>query len=218
MALPKSLIFNLRYFPIKQAIRLPVIISHRVVLAKLKGRVILYDDVTVASIRIGFGDVEHFDRVRSRTIWHVVGTVTFNGKAKLGHGCKIIVRKDAELIFGNRFNLSAESSIICHKLISFGDYNIVSWGVVFLDSDQHNIFDLDGNVLNPPKSIILDKSVWIGCRATILKGSHIPADSIVAAGSIVRDKFLEPNCVYGGNPVRQLKKGVTWDSSARDYL
>ena len=83
-------------------------------------------DTSVATIRIGFGDVEHFDQARSRTIWNVAGTVRFNGRAKLGHGCKIIVKKNAELTFGNRFNLSAESSIICHKSISFGDYNLVS--------------------------------------------------------------------------------------------
>jgi acetyltransferase-like isoleucine patch superfamily enzyme len=218
MAIPKSFIFNLRYFQLKQALRFPVIVCHRVRLSKLKGQVLIPRDTSVATIRIGFGDVEHFDQARSRTIWNVAGTVKFNGRAKLGHGCKIIVKKDAELKFGNRFNLSAESSIICHKSISFGDYNLVSWGVVFLDTDQHDIFDVDGHILNPPKPIILNDSVWIACRSTILKGSVIAADSIVAAGSVVSGKLIEPNCVYGGNPVSCLKKGIHWDSSVRDYI
>lgn len=98
-------------------------------LSKLKGQVLILRDTSVVAIRIRFGDVEHFDKVRSRTIWNVAGTVKLNGRAKKGHGCKIIVKKDAEITFGNRFNHSAKSSIICRKLISFGDYNLVFWGV-----------------------------------------------------------------------------------------
>jgi acetyltransferase-like isoleucine patch superfamily enzyme len=218
MAIPKSIIFNLCYFNLNQALRFPVIVSHRVCLSKLKGQVLVPFNTPTATIRIGFGDVEQFDQARSRTIWSVAGTVKFNGRAKLGHGCKVIVKKNAELIFGHRFNLSAESSIICHRLISFGDYNLVSWGVVFLDTDQHDIFDLDGNILNPAKPIIIKDSVWIACRSTILKGSTIAGDSIVAAGSVVCGNLLKPNCIYGGNPAVCLKKDIRWDSAVRDYI
>ena len=41
LGLPKTICFNFKYFPFKQAVRLPILVSHRVVLKSLKGKIIL---------------------------------------------------------------------------------------------------------------------------------------------------------------------------------
>jgi hypothetical protein len=38
LGLPKTLIFNFHYFPFKIAIRLPVLLTHKVRLKKIKGK------------------------------------------------------------------------------------------------------------------------------------------------------------------------------------
>ena len=102
---PKTLRFNLHYFPLKTALKLPVIVSHRTFLRELHGKVTLSETVDTAMVKIGFGDVGHYDRKRSRTIWQVSGEVNFRGKASIGHGSKISVRGKLEL--GERFNITA---------------------------------------------------------------------------------------------------------------
>ena len=50
--LPKTILFNFTYFPLKVAIKFPVFVSHRVFLLNLKGKVKL-GVVRTGVIRIG---------------------------------------------------------------------------------------------------------------------------------------------------------------------
>ena len=61
----------------------------------------------------------------------------------------------------------------------------------------------------PSAPINIEDDVWIGARCQILKGVHIGARSIIAAGSIVT-KDIPSDVVAGGNPcrvIRSLAKG-----------
>jgi carbonic anhydrase/acetyltransferase-like protein (isoleucine patch superfamily) len=51
--------------------------------------------------------------------------------------------------------------------------------------------------------VVIGNNVFIGSRATILKGCHIGDNVIVGAGSVVT-KDLASNAVYVGNPARRL--------------
>ena len=53
--------------------------------------------------------------------------------------------------------------------------------------------------------VIIEDNVWIGSNSVILDGSHICSGTVIAAGSLVRGK-CERNRVFGGNPLREIKK------------
>lgn len=55
------------------------------------------------------------------------------------------------------------------------------------------------------KSIYIRQGAWIGSRAIIIGGVEIGENSVVAAGSVVT-KSVPPNCIYGGNPAKFIKK------------
>jgi len=80
-----------------------------------------------------------------------------------------------------------------------------------MDSDFHKIKDFEGRIVNENRSVRIGNSVWIGCRCLILKGSTIPDNTIVAAGSTIMKQFSGSNQVIGGNPVRTLKRDVLWE-------
>ncbi|MCW3107254.1 MAG: hypothetical protein JWQ09_1760, partial [Segetibacter sp.] len=79
-----TLRFNYHYFPLKVAIRVPVLISSNVVLSNLKGKVLLEEPSYYGKIKIGYGDVGIFDKKLSRSIWQVSGIVKFKGSAIIG--------------------------------------------------------------------------------------------------------------------------------------
>ncbi len=56
--------------------------------------------------------------------------------------------------------------------------------------------------------------VWIGCRATVLKGVTIGDGAVVAAGSVVT-RDVPPAALVGGNPARVLRERVTWEEYQR---
>jgi acetyltransferase-like isoleucine patch superfamily enzyme len=53
-------------------------------------------------------------------------------------------------------------------------------------------------------SIIIENDVWIGARCQILKGVHIGARSIIAAGSVVT-KDVPSDVVAGGIPCKVIR-------------
>lgn len=209
LSIPKTLRFNLHYFPLKTAIKFPVFVSHRTFLREMHGHVALPSSTHTAMVKIGFGDVGHYDRKRSRTIWQVSGTVTFNGNAGIGHGSKISVR--GNLILGAGFNMTAESTIVCAKEITFGEDCLLGWDTLLMDTDEHSLLDMNGNRTNPDKAIIVGNHVWIGCKCTLLKGTAVPDNTTVAACTLLTSSFTGTHQVIGGNPPAVLKSDVNWE-------
>lgn len=209
LSLPKTLRFNFHYFPLKTALKLPVFVSHRTFLRELHGKIMLPKKVNTAMIKIGFGDVGHYDRKRSRSIWQVSGTVAFGGKASIGHGSKLSVR--GNLTLGADFNMTAESTIVCAHQISFGNDCLLSWNILIMDTDEHPIINQNGIRTNPDKPILVGNHVWIGCKCTLLKGTEIPNNTVVAAGTLLTSAFSGENQVIGGNPPAILKSNVRWE-------
>lgn len=208
LSIPKTLRFNLHYFPIKTALKLPIFVSHHTYLRELHGKVIIPTAIQTAMVKIGFGDVGHYDRKRSRTIWQVSGTVTFGGKASIGHGSKISVR--GNLTFGADFNMTAESTIVCAKKITFGNDCLLSWDILVMDTDEHPLYDNDGNRTNPDRPIVVGNHVWVGCKCALLKGTQVPDNNVVAAGTMLKSTFTGEHQIIGGNPPAVLRNDVHW--------
>ncbi|CAN4273158.1 WbbJ Acetyltransferase (isoleucine patch superfamily) [Methylophilaceae bacterium] len=207
LSLPKTIWFNFKYLPFKDALKLPIFVSRHVWLMDMKGQVRL-GVIRTGIVKIGFGEVAIFDWQRARSIWQVSGTVEFKGSAKIGHGSKLSVLGD--LTLGNNFAISAESSIVSHKKITVGDDVLISWDVLIMDTDLHEIHAEDGSYINPPQAISIGDKVWIGCRSLVLKGVSISDGMVIAASTTVTKSVESKNAIIGGNPVRVLKENISW--------
>ena len=161
-------------------------------------------------IRLGYKNIGVFDEHNSHLIWEVKGLIKFKGQAIIGHGSKISVGNNGVLIFGDNFEITAESTIIANKNVSFGNGCIVSWEVLIMDDDFHKVYDKEDVVINLSKPIQIKNNVWIGTRCTILKGTVIPNGCIVASSSIINKEFMEDNTLIAGNPAIVKKRGVKW--------
>jgi len=181
-AIPKTLLFNLRYFGLRRGIQMPAIVSHRVILRNLRGSVEIPDELPFASIRLGFGDMGIFDAGRNRSIWDNRGTIRFQGSAVLSHGCRLSVT--GELTFGAGFEATAES-ICCARRITFGRSCLMSWHVLMMDADFHAIEAAGGGVKPIAKEVEIGDHVWICARSTVLKGAVVASGSVIGAASVV---------------------------------
>lgn len=207
LGVPKTLYFNFKYFKVKDAVKLPVIISHKVKFENLGGEIEL-KEIKPAIVRIGFGNVSNYDFKYSRTVLDIHGKIIFTGKAKIGHGSKLSVHGTLEI--GDKFQISAESSIICRKHIKFGDRNLLSWENIIMDSDYHDIYDFNHKKINENAEIEIGDNVWIGCRNMILKGTKIGNNIIIGSNSTITGKFTRENSIVAGNPAKIIKENVYW--------
>lgn len=96
--------------------------------------------------------------------------------------------------------------------VKLGKDCMLSYDIIIRTNDGHTIYDKNTReILNPLKDVVIGDHVWIGARAMILKGSHIPSNSMVGACSLVNKEFSEENTVIGGIPAKVIKKDVNWD-------
>lgn len=211
-AIPKTLYFNFKYLPFKSAMRLPILVSHRVWLMDTQGEVYIKEDtLSPFMIKLGFNEVGIFDQMRERTVWNVKGRVNFNGTALIGHGSKISVDPKGTLNLGKELIITAESSIICRKEITLKDGVMVSWETQIMDSDLHSIVDGEGETINVDEAVEIGEKSWLGCRCLILKGVKLKAGTIVAAGTTVSkavNGIDKEKCLVGGTPIKILKENV----------
>lgn len=70
-------------------------------------------------------------------------------------------------------------------------------------ADRNKLIMKQGHVVG---DIEIGSDVWIGARATILRGSVIPTGCVIGACSLVtRHDELKEYGVYAGNPLRLIK-------------
>lgn len=89
LAIPKSLYFNLYYFPLKLAVKLPVIVAADTKLANMGSRKAVR--LANPSRRVFFGFGESY-ALGGKTYWSISkdAQVIFDGSATLGKGTQII--------------------------------------------------------------------------------------------------------------------------------
>lgn len=207
----KTIYFNLKYLPFKQAIQFPILVSNKLYLRVIAGKIQIDAPLRTGMIQIGFGDVGLFDNKKSRSIWDVSGNIIFRGNCQIGHGSKISVGEKGNLVIGKDFLVTAESTIVAFDHVEFGNNCLLSWDILIMDTDFHPIKDENGFVINGNKPIFIGNKVWIGCRTMVLKGSVIPDNTVIGANSMVTHQLEKSNSIYVGNPCKLIKEKISWE-------
>lgn len=112
------------------------------------------------------------------------GSLTIGDNSHIAPFGYLLIDKN-KIEIGDNVAIGPFCSMICHS----NDTNGAS------DLFVNNY--LDGN-------IIIGNNVFIGAQCTILPGTVIEDDVVIAANSVVKGK-VESSSVYGGTPVKKIK-------------
>lgn len=209
-SIPYTIYFNFRYLSISEAIKLPIWLATNVRVKRLhRGCIHLNNErIRLGLIRIGFHEADAVDVYGAHTIIDInkEGVIKFSNDAHIGQGAIILVKKHGSLSVGKNFAISGTSTIICNKEIAIGDDVQLSWNSLITDSDAHIIYSVDNKICNHDEKIAIGNHVWVAANTTILKGSSIGNNNVVASNSLVNRKFNESSCIIGGCPAKILKK------------
>lgn len=163
-------------------------------------------------------------KVRNR---HVITTgLVFLGRrvevwARPGYGQLILGRwvhvgdenrlrcHEGVLTIGDKCVFGRDNTINCYLDIEIGPGTIVADWVYMCDFD-HVTDDItipikDQGIVKSPVRIGAD--VWIGTKATVLRGTNVGHGSVIAAHAVVRED-APPYSILGGVPARVLKDRV----------
>lgn len=117
----------------------------------------------------------------------------------------ISINENATLEIGSGF-CNHGARIHCFNHITIGDGVYIGDDVAIRDDDGHEII---GSERPRSMPIVIKDHVWIGAKATILKGVTIGEGAVVAAGSVV-SKDIPPRCMVAGVPAKIIKENIAW--------
>lgn len=213
LAIPKTIYFNLRYLPLRQAIHLPVWLATNVRVRNMyRGGMILDAPARMAMIRIGFHQVDAICIYSLKTILNIPkpGKLVFQGEAHIGHGA-IISCVGGVMTVGNNFAVSGSTSFVCYKKITIGRDVQFAWDSLVMDSDAHKIYGQDGVRVNEDKPIVIGDKVWLACQNTILKGTVVGNNCVVGACSMLNKEYDGDGVIIAGSPARVVKHISGWE-------
>jgi acetyltransferase-like isoleucine patch superfamily enzyme len=123
-------------------------------------------------------------------------------------GVRLEVGSGGRLSIGTGTVINRNAEIIAWKEVSIGQFCLISWDVLIMDTDQH---PLPGQGFDNRPVHIGDR-VWIGVRSMVMKGVTIGDGAMVCAGSLVATN-VAPYTMVGGVPARLIRR-LTPDEGA----
>jgi acetyltransferase-like isoleucine patch superfamily enzyme len=132
-------------------------------------------------------------------------TVRMGAGVLLAHDVRLHLRdRGATIEIGDGTFVNHRTELVAHASVRLGRDCLLAWDVLLLDSDSHSV---DGGPRSAP--VTIGDRVWVGCRATVLKGVTIGDGAVVAACSVVTSD-VPAGALVAGNPARVVREGVTW--------
>ncbi len=167
----------------------------------------------VQSLCVFYGrgvSIERLPYIWGRGEMHIGNRVRISGKISIlfsgGRTPLPVLRLGDDVFIGH------QSAFMLAKGIAVGDHTLIGGGTRIQDNDGHPL-DPEARLRRErvPESgiapVVIGRNVWIGARATILKGVTIGDNAVVATGSVVT-RDVAANAVVAGVPAQEIKSVV----------
>ncbi|HLH92628.1 MAG TPA: acyltransferase [Xanthobacteraceae bacterium] len=129
---------------------------------------------------------------------------TLHGRVRL-HA----LAETAGIFIADGVGLNGTSITARSRTIRIGENTMLAPNVVVVDSDFHSPWPPEARKTSPgpehDADVTIGRNVWIGMRATVLKGANIGDGAIVAAGSVVTSD-IPANTLAAGVPARVVRR------------
>lgn len=210
---------NLKLFPLKMALKLPIFIGKHTYVRLPKGSVQIDGAISSGMIRVGLTgspDLLKYESNKNVFIVKNGGKVIFKGQAHFAAHVSILA-SGATLEFGNYFRCNVGCRFSAVSGITFGNDCLLGGSCVVRDSDGHHLYDCDAsNQIVAERAnkapVTIGDHVWIGNNVSILKGVSIESNNMISYGSLVTKPIPGSYQIIGGVPAKVIKTNTIWKS------
>lgn len=215
----QTILTNLRLFPLKIAVKLPILIGKHSYIRLPKGSIQIDGEIRSGMIQFGFGgspDLLKYESNKNVFIVQNGGKVVFKGRAHFSAHANILAL-GATLEFGENFRSNVGCRFSAAAGITFGNNCLLGGSCVVRDSDGHHLYDCDENnqiiAERANKApIVIGDHVWMGNNVSVLKGVCIESNNMISYGSLITKSIPGSYQILGGVPAKVIKKNTIWKS------
>lgn len=209
----KTILFNYKVLPLKQAIKLPVYLYGKVDFYFLKGNVEFRNcQLTRGMVTLGKNKEYLGTPKSSLIIMDPNSKLIFNGSCEISSNFLIRIGAKANLNLGKGVFFGSGVKVICINNVKIGKASRIAFESQLIDSDFHYVYNLEKQVVKSrERDIMIGEYNWIGNRTTVSKGTVTQDFTIVAASSMLNKDYTrieEPYPVLAGLPAKIVSKNV----------
>lgn len=122
--------------------------------------------------------------------------VTLGKKIRIHSGCKIKVRRGADLVIENNVKINYYCIIACQEKIKIGEGTEFGPSVYLYDHDyKKGLSSNSDEECFKRAPIEIGRNCWIGANTVILRGTKLGDNCVVAAGSVIKGEFPENSVI-----------------------
>lgn len=212
---PKTIYFNFKVLPFKQALKLPYSVScHlRIKGVNRKNFVSNFKSVSFGMCRIGISGSETGLLIKNKSLLYIHngGNVVVNGPISLSRGI-YIESNGGTVVFGSDVKMNTGCYIEAEKYnISIGSSCSFGWNCSIKNCDGHFIL-IDGMKCDNGGDIYIGNHCWVCSEATILKNGYLGNNCVLGYRSVLTKKVsAENNALYIGQPAKIVKRNINWE-------
>lgn len=206
----KTLYFNFRVFNFKTAIQLPVWLYGHIQLEGIHRGCVVLQQYKTGGVRIGGWHTQIYGHSnRCISFLRIRGKLVLGKNVILQQGIIISVNDNATLSIGNNVHFNERCTIHSKLKITINDNCRFGWNVQILDSDFHYMVN-KGKLTYRNAPVVIGNNVWVTNSVSVMKGTYLPAYTVVASNSLVNKNFKEmgEHCMIGGVPAKYITNGV----------
>ncbi|WP_052466960.1 acyltransferase [Psychroserpens damuponensis] len=218
----KTLYFNFKMLPFKQAKILPFYFYGKVKFSSLRGTVEIKAPIKRAMI--GFG--QKFEQMSvSKGIGELFldGTLVFKGHAHFGKDVFLYVKKEAYCEFGFMGCLGSDVKLLCTNRIIIGNWTGIGYESQVIDTNSHTMINSKTGERHPISAPIeLGDYNAVSNRVSIMSNTKTPDNCVIASNSLCNKDYtkLGSKILIGGLPAKLIKRDFVrdWESEKEDLL
>lgn len=208
----KTIIFNFKMLPFRQALYLPIMLYGRIDINGCNGKIILNAEKVHHGMAFIGCTVFHFGKwgeCSNLTMLTICGTLHLGEKSRIQNGCTVYVAENAHLELEDFATIGPNNEVYCTKHIYFGPYFLSSWNCQFFDTNCHYYIENKTIVHRLNKEVVIGQNCWIGNNTTIAKGARLGDFCIVASKSLVNKDYSNiVGGLFAGSPAKLCKENV----------
>lgn len=217
LALFKTIWFNLRALPWRQARKLPIFIYRGTKVYHCGTFKITAEHVVCGMIQIGKLGYKAPGNGRIANY----GIIEFKAPTILWGG--VIIENRGYILFHGETRVGEGTTMLIRDRLEIGKYTSIGFLSFFMDCDDHFTVNTDTlNVTRNKQPIVIGRYCWIACKTFVKKGVVLPDYTIVASANAVLTKDysdIGEYCVLGGVPAKVIGRGIrriyNWKAEAR---
>lgn len=206
----KTVRVNFALLPFDQAIKFPILITGKLIIDSLKGKVIFDCPIEFGLVTIG-RDNDNMPIATTPSRLFVDGILIFKGRCCINHSTNLVVWSKGKMELGKFVMTMSGVLLKSTYYVKIGDYTRLTSGTFVMDSNIHLVKDINTGIIGRVcKPIEIGKGCWIGMNSSILGGTKLPDYCITARSSFLSKDYTvnDPGTMFAGSPAKPIRGNV----------